>query len=116
MPILVLLAGCVIGSVYPAYILGRFLSGIDIRQQGTGNAGTRNVYAVLGLWPAVATAVFDLSKGFLAILSFGLWHTAGFLPISSSPWHRSSPSSYSSPGPANPRASSPCPARSFSCA
>jgi glycerol-3-phosphate acyltransferase PlsY len=52
-----------LGSLSPAYILGRLLKGIDIRRHGTRNAGTTNVYHVLGLGPAVVTAVFDLAKG-----------------------------------------------------
>jgi glycerol-3-phosphate acyltransferase PlsY len=65
--ILSLVAGYLLGSVSPAYILGRLLKGIDIRQHGDYNAGTVNTYKVLGLWPAVITATFDLAKGLLAM-------------------------------------------------
>jgi len=60
--------GYLIGSISPAYILGKILKGIDIRRYGTKNAGTRNVKKVLGLWPAIFTAIFDLAKGLLAML------------------------------------------------
>jgi len=66
--IFVILIGYLLGSVSPAYILGRLLRGIDIREHGTGNAGGRNVKKVLGLWPAVVTIIYDLSKGLLAML------------------------------------------------
>jgi glycerol-3-phosphate acyltransferase PlsY len=59
--------GYILGSISPSYILGRLVKRLDIRRTGTGNAGTVNVYKVLGLWPAVATAVFDLFKGILAL-------------------------------------------------
>ena len=62
-----LIVGYLLGSVSPAYILGRLLKRIDIRQHGTRNAGTVNAYRVLGLWPAVATAAYDLMKGLLAM-------------------------------------------------
>jgi len=62
-----ILAGYLLGSVSPSYILGRLLKGIDIRQHGTKNAGTVNAYKILGLWPAVLTAVYDLLKGLLAM-------------------------------------------------
>jgi len=62
-----ILVGYLIGSITPAYILGRILKGIDIRGHGTGNAGTQNAFRILGFWPAVATAVFDLAKGLLAM-------------------------------------------------
>ena len=65
---ILILIGYLLGSVSPAYILGRLLRGIDIREHGTHNAGGRNVKKVLGLWPAVVTIIYDLSKGLLAML------------------------------------------------
>ncbi|MFB0564115.1 MAG: glycerol-3-phosphate acyltransferase [Candidatus Aminicenantaceae bacterium] len=65
MNFLVIPIGYVIGSISPAYVLGKLLRGIDIRQHGDGNAGGMNVYYVLGLKPAVVTAIFDLSKGLI---------------------------------------------------
>jgi len=58
-----LLMGYLIGSLSPSYLLGRILKNIDIRRCGTKNAGTVNSYRVLGLGPAIITAVFDLAKG-----------------------------------------------------
>lgn len=66
LPISVII-GYLLGAISPAWILGKVLRGIDIRQHATKNAGTTNVYHVLGLWPAIITAIFDLSKGLLAI-------------------------------------------------
>ena len=66
--ILAILIGYLIGSILPAYFLGKILKGIDIRREGSGNAGTRNVYRLMGLGPAVITVVFDLSKGILVLL------------------------------------------------
>ncbi|MCR4397322.1 MAG: glycerol-3-phosphate acyltransferase [Candidatus Saccharicenans sp.] len=65
--ILSLVTGYLLGSISPSYILGRLLKGIDIRQHSDHNAGTVNTYRILGLWPAVITAVFDLFKGLLAM-------------------------------------------------
>lgn len=80
----VIVVGYFIGSLSPSYILGRILKHLDIREQGTKNAGVLNTYHVLGLWPAVVTAVIDLSKGLLAMYlasNFGapplLVHLAG---------------------------------------
>jgi len=64
---LALFLGYIFGSVNPAFILGKILKKIDIRKYGTKNAGTTNAKKVLGLGPAVITAVFDLSKGILSI-------------------------------------------------
>lgn len=64
---MVIFFGYLIGSISPAYILGKLLRSIDIRQHGDGNAGGMNVYYVLGLKPAVITAIFDLSKGLISM-------------------------------------------------
>lgn len=53
------LLGYLLGSILPAYWLGNLVYQIDIREHGTKNAGTTNVYHVLGLAPAVITAFYD---------------------------------------------------------
>lgn len=63
----IIIGGYFLGSISPSFILGRLLKGIDIRHYGDKNAGTVNAYKVLGLWPAIITAVFDLTKGLLAM-------------------------------------------------
>lgn len=65
--ILLIFIGYLLGSISPAYILGRVLRGIDIREHGTHNAGTRNVKKVLGLGPAIICGIYDFSKGLLAM-------------------------------------------------
>ncbi len=65
--ILSIIIGYLLGSVSPAYILGRVLRGIDIREYGTGNAGTTNAKRVLGLGPAIICAIYDLAKGLLSM-------------------------------------------------
>jgi glycerol-3-phosphate acyltransferase PlsY len=73
-----ILGGYLLGSISPSYILGKLLTGIDIRKHGTCNAGTINAYKVLGFGPAVVTATFDLLKGLLAMY---LCHLAGGSPL-----------------------------------
>jgi len=65
--ILAIFIGYFLGSINPAFIFGKALKGIDIREHGTKNAGTTNVKKTLGIGPAILTAIFDLSKGLLAI-------------------------------------------------
>ena len=77
--IIILFCAYLLGSISPSYILGRLLKGIDIRRHGTGNAGTLNTYHVLGLWPAVVTAVYDLAKGLLAMLFCHLLGGSGWM-------------------------------------
>ena len=47
-------------------MVGR-LHGIDIRKEGSGNAGTTNVLRVLGVKAAVATLAIDVLKGYVAV-------------------------------------------------
>jgi glycerol-3-phosphate acyltransferase PlsY len=60
--------GYLLGCLSPAYFLGRWLKGFDIREHGTKNAGTVNTFHVLGLFPAVITALIDVSKGLVAMV------------------------------------------------
>lgn len=64
--ILGILIGYLLGTVNPGYILGK-LKGIDIREEGTGNAGTSNVHIVLGFKYGLLTAIYDTLKGIIAI-------------------------------------------------
>ncbi|MFQ6069743.1 MAG: glycerol-3-phosphate acyltransferase [Candidatus Aminicenantales bacterium] len=80
--ILAIVVGYLLGSISPAYFLGKILKGIDIREAGSGNAGARNVYRVLGLGPAIVTGTIDFSKGVLAILLTSLFAPPFFAYLS----------------------------------
>jgi glycerol-3-phosphate acyltransferase PlsY len=60
--ILFIVIGYFIGSINPGYLFGK-LKGVDIRKEGTCNAGTANVFRVLGPYYAIPTAIFDTLKG-----------------------------------------------------
>jgi glycerol-3-phosphate acyltransferase PlsY len=55
-----------VGTISPAILLGK-LYGVDIRSQGSGNAGTTNVLRVIGKKAAVVTLVVDVLKGFVVV-------------------------------------------------
>lgn len=55
------------GNISPAILIGK-LHGIDIKKEGSGNAGTTNVLRVLGKKAAVATLLIDIFKGVFAVL------------------------------------------------
>ena len=73
-----LLAALAIGSVFglfqTAYIYGR-LKGIDIRQYGSGNAGTTNTLRVLGTKAGLIVLAGDILKCILAIVAVRLLFT-----------------------------------------
>lgn len=57
-----------IGSIPTAYIFGKMLKGIDIRQHGSGNIGATNVFRVLGKKPGIAVLLLDILKGVIAVV------------------------------------------------
>ena len=69
---IVVIAAVVIGSYFmgnisPAILIGR-MYGVDIKKEGSGNAGTTNVLRVLGKKAAAATLLIDVFKGVFAVL------------------------------------------------
>lgn len=57
-----LIIGYCFGCIQSAYILGRLIGKIDIRDYGSGNAGFTNTTRVLGKKVGVAVFLFDLFK------------------------------------------------------
>lgn len=55
-----------IGSISPSILLAK-ASGVDIKKEGSGNAGTTNALRVLGKKAAVITLIVDIGKGVLAV-------------------------------------------------
>lgn len=63
----VIAAAYLLGNISPAILIGR-LHGIDIKKEGSGNAGTTNVLRVLGKKAAAETLLVDIFKGVFAVL------------------------------------------------
>lgn len=66
-----LLIGYVFGLFQTAYIYGK-LHGIDIREYGSGNAGTTNTLRVLGRKAGVIVLFGDIAKCILAVVLTGV--------------------------------------------
>lgn len=59
------LGGYLVGSVPVAYLIGRLVADVDVREAGEGNVGARNVHHVVGgRWGTVAF-LGDAAKGAL---------------------------------------------------
>ena len=69
--IVCLVIGYVFGLFQTAYIYGK-LHGIDIRNYGSGNAGTTNTMRVLGTKAGILVLFGDIAKCILAIVIAGL--------------------------------------------
>jgi len=65
--IICLVIGYLFGNFQTAYIIGR-LNGIDIREKGSGNAGTTNTLRVLGKKAGLLVFVGDLAKSIGAVV------------------------------------------------
>lgn len=57
-----------IGSINFSVILSKKMAGFDVREKGSGNAGTTNMLRSVGKGAAVLTLVCDVLKGVVAIL------------------------------------------------
>ncbi len=80
----VILAGYLLGCFTTGYYLVRFRTGEDIRRQGSGSVGARNVGRLLGPLGFFITLCFDLAKGALIVEvanHFGLGSWAMMLAI-----------------------------------
>ena len=66
--VLLLLGVYLLGSVPTAYIAGRAVKGIDLRQYGSGNLGGSNASLLMGKWALVGVGLAEGIKGALAVL------------------------------------------------
>lgn len=64
----IILASYLIGSVPASYVTARYWKGIDIRNLGSGNVGTTNVWRNAGPVAGVVALAGDLGKGVLAVM------------------------------------------------
>jgi glycerol-3-phosphate acyltransferase PlsY len=62
-----------LGSIPSAVWLGKARYGIDVRTQGSGNAGATNTIRVLGAKAGVPVLIFDVFKGWLAVYLAGFF-------------------------------------------
>jgi glycerol-3-phosphate acyltransferase PlsY len=79
-PAIGLLLAYLAGSIPAAYIAGRSLRGIDLREHGSGNLGATNVMRVMGPKIGAVVLLFDALKGAIPVIVlpilFGVQETA----------------------------------------
>ena len=74
--IIVFVLAYLLGSVPAAVWIGRLFHKIDVRQHGSGNAGTANVIRVLGWKTGIPVLIIDLAKGWTAAMLPLFFHLA----------------------------------------
>lgn len=65
--LLAVVASYLIGSIPVGYLVARSM-GVDIRQHGSGNIGTTNVWRTLGKVAGIIVLLGDVGKGVLSVL------------------------------------------------
>lgn len=65
--VLTLVGAYLLGSIPSAVWIGKAFYGVDVREHGSGNAGTTNVMRVLGKKAALPVFVIDALKGYAAV-------------------------------------------------
>jgi glycerol-3-phosphate acyltransferase PlsY len=67
MGLLGILIAYLLGAIPFGYLLTRFVTGKDVRSEGSGNIGATNVLRAAGRAAAIATLLLDIGKGFAAV-------------------------------------------------
>jgi len=63
-----LLIGYAFGCIQSAFIVGKVTKNLDVREHGSGNAGTSNVIRVIGKRAGIAVFVIDVLKAIAAYM------------------------------------------------
>ena len=66
--LIILITAYLLGNISTSYIVAKRLAGVDIRTQGSGNAGSTNVLRTLGKKAGALTFIGDVLKGLIAVL------------------------------------------------
>lgn len=73
----IIIISYLLGSVSSAVILSKAVSGRDIREEGSGNAGATNMLRTHGKKMGALTLIFDVLKGVIAVLIANLIKNIG---------------------------------------
>ncbi|HGM3505502.1 TPA: glycerol-3-phosphate 1-O-acyltransferase PlsY [Clostridioides difficile] len=66
--IIIAVVAYLLGNISTSYIVAKRIAGVDIRTQGSGNAGSTNVLRTLGKKAGAMTFLGDVLKGVIAVL------------------------------------------------
>ncbi len=66
--ILLTIGAYLLGSVPTAYIAGKLIGGIDVREHGSGSVSGSNVWASVARWAVFPVGIADVSKGLIPVL------------------------------------------------
>ena len=92
-PILVVLAAYLIGAIPIAYVFGRAIRGIDLRQYGSANVGASNVFQSVARWAVVPVGLLEIAQGMAGVMlakflgqDLGVQVAAGLAAVAGEAW------------------------------
>lgn len=71
--LLIVVQSYLIGAIPSALIVSKRFFGFDIREKGSGNMGSTNVFRVMGWKAGLAVQVADIAKGLVAVVLVALF-------------------------------------------
>lgn len=71
----IIILAYLLGSIPSGLIAGKLVSGIDIREHGSGNLGATNTFRILGVKAGLIVTLADILKGTLATALPDLFHS-----------------------------------------
>lgn len=66
--LMIVVVGYLLGCIPSGLIVGKQFCNIDIRNYGSKNIGTTNMFRILGAKPAAVVLLADMAKGIVAVL------------------------------------------------
>jgi len=92
-PALIVLVSYLIGAIPIAYVFGRVIRGIDLREHGSANVGASNVYQSVARWAVVPVGLLEIAQGLAAIMlakflgqGLGVQVVAGLAAVAGETW------------------------------
>lgn len=85
--LIVVLAAYLLGSIPSSVWIGKIFYGIDVREHGSGNAGTTNTIRILGYKAGIPVFIIDALKGWFAVFLTKI--VFGYFPLIEMPEYMS---------------------------
>jgi glycerol-3-phosphate acyltransferase PlsY len=92
-PVLIVLVSYLIGAIPIAYVFGRAIRGIDLREHGSANVGASNVYQSVAHWAVVPVGLLEIAQGLAGIMlakflgqGLGVQVVAGLAAVAGETW------------------------------
>jgi glycerol-3-phosphate acyltransferase PlsY len=91
--VLIVLVSYLIGAIPIAYVFGRAVKGIDLREHGSANVGASNVYQSVAHWAVVPVGLLEIAQGLAGVMlakflgqGLGVQVVAGLAAVAGETW------------------------------